>query len=233
MTSLAENWEAIWNYKLSLAPVLITYALFDAPSLFRRLTKIAYVPIYFIFFPSGHSDQLYAQYFNEDYMYHVGEAMSEHDKHTLRLRLQANAVFSMIFAALLSPWLCGLVSALYLTELQFFEFLAFLVVVKSLILARVLYKLRTESAAARNAFSSACAMYALYLALVAMNLTKSFQWTSEKLHGSGISGVLRGILEHGYTDIFINVIVVGGATWAISVLFANPANILRTDNTPE
>ena len=61
-----------WNYKISLAPVAATYLLFDLPAITRKLTGVAYVPIYFIFFPLGHSDRLYAQYFNEDLVYRDG-----------------------------------------------------------------------------------------------------------------------------------------------------------------
>jgi hypothetical protein len=225
VSNLSEIGSILWDYKLSLAPVLTTYVLFDFPALIRRITKIAYVPIYFVFFPSGHSDQLYAQYFDEDYMYREGEGMSAHEKRALRHRLQANAIFSMFFAAIFAPWLCGLLSALYLNPAQFFEFLVFLIVVKAIVLVWVLYKLRFESSAARKAFAPVCAMYIFYLMLVARGLTQSFEWTSVKLQSSGIFGVLRGLLDFGYSDFFINVIIVGAVTWGLTTLFAHPANI--------
>lgn len=225
MTNFAEIFTTVWNYKLSLVPVLATYLLFDAPAIIRRITKIAYVPIYFIFFPSGHSDRLYAQYFNEDYMYLEGEMMSAHEKRALRHRLQANAVFSMIFAAIFAPWLCGTASAFYLNSNQFLEFLIFLIAVKTLLLILALHKVRQESAAARKAFPSVCAIYVFYLVLVTRYLFLSFEWASAKLESSGWSGVLRGIIEYSFNDIFLNVVVVGAATWALTTLFANPANI--------
>jgi hypothetical protein len=53
---------------------------FDLQAIYRRITKTWYVPIYFLIFPSGRSDRLYAEYFSEDDMYGVGSEMSAKEK---------------------------------------------------------------------------------------------------------------------------------------------------------
>ncbi len=102
MKNAAEYFLLVWNYKISIAPVLITYLAFELPAIVRKLTRVAYVPIYFIFFPTGQSDRLYAQYFNEDYIYGEGSSMDVHQKRALRHRIQATAIFSMIFAGVIA-----------------------------------------------------------------------------------------------------------------------------------
>jgi len=145
MNTLVEAWSAAWAFKLSLFPTLLTYFIFDLPSLIRRITRRAYVPIYFMFFPLGHSDKLYAQYFNEDNFFGIGEAMSEAEKADLRTRIRLLSVASMIFATVFAPWLCGFLSAFYLTGEQFYEFVWFLMIVKSLLVAKALYELRQNA----------------------------------------------------------------------------------------
>lgn len=124
--TFSEIFLSVWNYKISLVPVLVTYFIFDLPALVRKLTRVAYVPIYFIFFPLGHSDRLYAQYFNEDLILGGNDSlMTDEQKRQLRYKIQATAVISMIFAAVVAPWLCGFIAALYLPSNQFTEFLFF------------------------------------------------------------------------------------------------------------
>lgn len=214
-----------WSYKFSLLPVLVTYVLFDSFAIIRRLTGVAYVPIYFVFFPSGHSDQLYAQYFNEDYMYGDGFAMNDAEKQLLRNRIRATAIISMVFATIIAPWICGTAAALYLTEHQFTEFLVFFVAVKSIVLIVVLLRSRNESQSIRNFFGLIAAMYAFYLIVVVRALTKSFEWSFLQVKTAGIAGIFWGIIDYAYTDIFVNVIVVSAVTWGITTLYTSPANI--------
>jgi|GEM_PF-3338782 len=229
MRNLAELAKEVWTYKISLVPILATYLLFDLPAIIRKITKVAYVPIYFIFFPSGHSDRLYAQYFNEDYFYGDGMSMNDEEKRALRRRIQATAIFSMVFATIVAPWLCGFISAFYLTSNQFAEFIWFLIVVKTTILAWVLNRLRGESLAVTtgNSFYYVIALYAVYLFLVWRGLTKAYEWTYTNLESNGALGLALGLLDYAYVDIFINVIIVAAVTWGITILFTNPSHIQK------
>jgi len=219
-----EAWSAAWAFKLSLFPVLLTYFIFDFPALVRRLTRRAYVPIYFMFFPLGHSDKLYAQYFNEDNFYGVGDAMSDAEKAALRTKIRLLAVLSMIFATVVAPWLCGFLSAFYLTKEQFVEFVWFLMIVKSLLIAKALYQLRENAwfVETSNSFKYLCLIYVAYLVLILRGVTKSYAWASSNLSASGFLGTLWGLLDYAYVDLFINVIVVALATWAITTRYTDP-----------
>ena len=134
MRTISDLLNLAWTYKLSLMPVLLTYLIFDLPALIRRYTRRTYIPIYFMFFPLGYSDQMYAQYFNEDDVYGVGESMNDAQKQALRTRIQVTAIVSMIFAAVIAPWLCGFIAAFYLTQSQFLEFVWFLMILKTILI---------------------------------------------------------------------------------------------------
>jgi hypothetical protein len=51
MRSIVEALNIAWSFKLSLAPVLLTYLIFELPAIIRRSMRWAYIPIYFMFFP--------------------------------------------------------------------------------------------------------------------------------------------------------------------------------------
>jgi hypothetical protein len=238
MGKLASFATEIWTYKISLVPVLITYLLFDLPAIVRRITGVAYVPIYFIFFPSGHSDRLYAQYFNEDWFYGDGALMNAEQRQHLRHRIQAIAVLSMVFATIIAPWLCGFISAFYLAPNQFNEFLWFLIIVKATLIAWVLRKLREESLAVTKgyAFYYVIVLYAAYLILIWRGLTKAYGWTHTNLETSGVVGLALGLLDYAYVDIFVNIVIVSAVTWGITMLFASPSHVQEpysADEHPE
>ncbi|MGJ4916615.1 hypothetical protein [Bradyrhizobium oligotrophicum] len=224
MNTLIHAWSAIWDFKLSLLPVLTTYLLFDAQAIVRRLTRTAYVPIYFMFFPLGHSDKLYAQYFNEDDFYGIGREMTEAEKKSLRTRLRLLSIISMIFATVVGPWLCGILAGLYLSREQFYEFVWFLMIVKTGLLAKALFELHRNAWFVRqsNSFAMLCLIYLLYLWLIWRGVTKSFAWVSSNLESLGLIGVIWGLLDYAYVDIFINILVVALGTWAITTRFTDP-----------
>jgi len=221
-----------WAYKVSLLPILLTYFIFDLPALVRRLTRVAYVPIYFLFFPFGHSDRLYAQYFNEDNFYGEGELMTAAQKEQLRGRIRRAAVVSAVFAMIFAPWFCGFISAFYLSSPQFNEFLIVLLIIKITLMLCALRNLRYDSPAISSGqnFYYVAALYGGYLFLVWRGLTKSYQWTHTHLNSTGFWGVATGLLDYAYVDILINVIVVAGLTWAITTRVTDPSMIPETDH---
>ena len=223
MNALLGTLDAAWSFKLSLLPVLLTYFIFDLPAMIRRISRRAYVPIYFMFFPLGHSDKLYAQYFNEDDVFGVGETMSAKEKSDLRTRIRVQSVLSMIFATVVAPWLCGFVAAFYLTRDQFFEFAWLLMIVKSLLILKAILELRQNAwfVEKSNSFYYLCTIYVAYLLLILRGVTKSYTWTSTNLSSFGFFGTLWGLLDYAYIDIFINVIIVALATWAITTRYTD------------
>jgi hypothetical protein len=228
-----QTWQEIWSYKVSLVPVLSTYLVFDLPAIARRVTRVAYVPIYFLVYPSGHSDQLYAEYLNEDDFYGIGETLSEDERNSLRKKIQATAVFSMVFAAIFAPWVCGFISAFYLQPNQFAEFLVFFFVVKTFLLSKSLWNLRGDSRAALHgsAFLSVVGVYFVFLLSVWYGLTKSIKWTHANIQSDGFVGLFISLLDYAYANIFIGVGVVSALTWAFTVKFTDPKNITPRDGS--
>lgn len=222
-----QTWQAIWTYKISLVPVLSTYLVFDLPAIVRRITKVAYVPIYFLIYPIGHTDQLYAEYLNEDDFYGIGETLTEEERSALRKKIQATAIFSMVFAAVLAPWACGFIAAFYLQPSQFAEFLVFFFAVKSFLIIKSLWNLRAESRAALHgsAFLSVICTYLIFLASVWYGLTRSFKWTFANIQSDGVIGLFVALLDYAYGNIIIGVGVVTALTWAFNVKFTDPKNI--------
>ncbi len=231
MSRAAELGTLLWNYKFSLVPVLVTYFIFDLPAIARRLTRVAYVPIYFVMFPSGHSDQLYAQYFNEDYFYGDGASMTDNEKRRLRNKIQATAIFSMAFSTVLAPWLCGFLASFYLTPQQFLEFIFFLLSVKTVLIVSSLRQLWVDSPVMSKGGSAyhVTALYIAYLFFVWLGLTKAYEWTHANLNSHGFIGLALGLLDYAYVDIFLNIIIVSATTWGATVLFTDPANIEKSD----
>ncbi len=221
----------VWDYRFPLAPVLMTYLLFDLPAIARRITGVAYVPVYFIFFPSGHSDQLYAQYFNEDYMYLVGAQQTTAQKRELRRKIQATAILSALFAAIIAPWTCGFLSAFYLNTPQFDAFLWFLLTAKAILLYWTLAKLKNDSNAFSDTkyFAYVAFLYIGYLVLVWQGITKSYHWTHMYLQSNGLVGLLIGLLDYAYIDIFLNIVAVSAVTWGLTTLITDPSRIPRDD----
>lgn len=227
MEVIKEIWLRVWEFKLSLIPVLLTYLLFDVQAVIRRVTRKAYVPIYFMFFPLGHSDKLYAQYFNEDDIYWIGASMTPEQKVALRNRIRRQAIMSMVFATAIAPWVCGFLAALYLTQEQFKEFVWFLIGVKTLLICKALYELRANAwfVEKSNSYLFLCAIYVGYLLLILRGVTKAFAWTAENLRTLGVLGTLWGLLDYTYVDIFINIFAVSAATWAITTRYTDPTLI--------
>lgn len=227
MEIVTQLWFQAWDYKVSLLPVLLTYLLFDAQAIYRRITKWMYVPIYFMFFPSGHSDKVYAEYFNEDYFYGDGEKLTDGDRRRLRQTIVVYAIFSMIFATIVAPYICGMLSATYLTKQQFVEFLWFLLIVKSALIVRALLQVRRESIAVGHGkpFAAVIVLYVAYLYFVWRGLSKSFHWASTNIEMNGYWGLFSAIADIVHEEFFINIVAVSLLTWAVQQLLTSPENV--------
>jgi len=227
MSDAIDFFREAWSYKVSLLPVLVTYLLFDAQAIYRRATKTLYVPIYFIVFPSGHSDKLYAEYFSEDDLYGAGDMMTDNEKKLLRHKIIISAIVSMILATIVAPYLCGMVSALYLTHQQFTEFVVTLLVVKSAFIIYALHKIRTTSRVVNQGppFCYVVLIYIAYLYFVWRGLTKSFDWASMHLAETGPWGFMSALGDLAHEEFFINILAVTLLTWVVQQRLTTPENI--------
>jgi hypothetical protein len=219
--SLSDLLMPLFTYRFSPLPVVATYLIFDSTALIRKFTKTAYVPMYFMFFPTGHSDRLYAQYFGEDDFFGGKKRLTKSKKLLVAKKIRRIAVFSMLAATVLAPYLCGFIAALYLQPSQFSEFLVFLLVVKGLLIVSALRMLRRESMVVwdNRTFAKVLAMYGLYLVLVFYGLTESYEWTVANIHNYTPLQLLSGFFRYLYVKLIVEIIFVSLATWAITDRF--------------
>ena len=226
MTTLNNLILQAWNFQLSLLPVLVTYIVFELPSLIRRYYRWYYTPIYFVFFPLGHSDQLYAQYFNEDDFYRVGKAQTPAQKKKLRKRIVAVSIISMVASTIISPVFCGTLSAFYLTREQFKQFIWFLIIIKVLTLSWSLNKARKASFVERSrSFRWVILLYLFYLFVIWRLLTMTNYWVASNLVALGISGTVWAIFDYVFVELFLYGIIVSLATRAIIYVYTDPKYI--------
>lgn len=226
MDTLAAIFSDAWNFKLSVLPVLVTYLIFEIPALVRKYYRRFYTPIYFMFFPLGHTDQLYAQYFNEDDWYGVGETQTKEEKEAVRTKIIATSILSMIFSAVVAPWATGFASAFYLNHSQFQEFVAFLLIVKFLTLSYSIYNLRNVSFIYKsNSLGWVVLTYVFYLFLVWWGVTNAFQWTIANHESIGIVPTIWKMLGFFYAEMFFSIGIVSAGTWALIRYYTKPTYI--------
>lgn len=223
-----------WQYKLSVFPILFTYIIFELSSIVRKLTRIAYTPIYFMFFPLGYSDELYATYFNEDDFYGIGERQTAMDKVRLRKRIISISTLSMIISTVFNPALAGAFAALFLSVDQFREFVLILLVVKIIQLSKSLYSVRHQSFVDKSgAFGWIVLIYIVYVIIIFTVLRQTFWWTSAQISSLGLVGALDKMLNYVIVDMTIYILMVASISAAISYWMTDPKIIsdkLRFDD---
>lgn len=218
-----------WEYKFSLVPVLAAYLVFEISTVIRRLARMAYTPIYFMFFPLGHADGLYAYYFNEDDFY-IGASQTPAEKSRIRKRIISISVFSMIFASVINPALAGVFCAKFLSPSQFREFFWVLIVTKLILISFSLYRTRLISFVGKSgAFPWLALIYAAYLIIIARVVDTSYAWAADSLARYGLVESVLQIVDFIVFDFVIYIIFVALIGAAISYWMTDPDNIPELD----
>ncbi|MGV1927557.1 hypothetical protein ACQZ6S_19830 [Agrobacterium tumefaciens] len=217
--------EKIWLFKFSLAPALTTYVVFELSTIIRKITRIAYTPIYFMFFPLGHADELYSQYFNEDSFY-IGVSQTPEEKNKLRKRIISISVFSMIFSTVINPLMAGVFAAVFLNSEQFLHFFWFLAATKLILTSISLYNTRNISfVGSSSAFPWIALIYVVYFAAILRIVNGAYDWATSKIASLGISGMLLNALDLLIIDFGIYILIAGLLGAAISYWMTDPDNI--------
>lgn len=214
-----------WSYKFSLLPVLSVYLVFEISTIIRRWARLAYTPIYFMFFPLGHADSLYSYYFNEDDLY-IGVGQTPREKNRTRRRIISISVFSMVFATVFNPAIAGLFAAKFLTASQFQEFFWTLAISKSIMIAFSLYRTRHISFVNKSgALPWLFLIYCVYLILICRIVDVSFIWGVQSFASSGLAGTVLQIVDFLIFDFVIYIIFVAMIGGAISYWMTDPEYI--------
>lgn len=214
-----------WAYKLSLLPVLSAFFVFEISTIVRRITRIAYTPIYFMFFPLGHADTLYSQYFNEDDFY-IGASQTPAEKNRVRKRIISISAISMTFATVINPAISGVFASIFLTSGQFVEFFWFLALVKLAMISSSLYRTRAISFVnVSGAFPYLILIYVIYYVSILRIVDVSYSWAISKIQASGVRMMFLDILDLIIIDCGLYIILAAVIGVAISYWMTDPDNI--------
>ncbi|WP_298860773.1 hypothetical protein [uncultured Sulfitobacter sp.] len=198
-----------WEFEYALVPCIIAYLIFDLPIIYRRVTRKAYVPIYFAFFPYGFSDELYAKYFDEDRFYMVGGPYRAVDKSKARTSIIWVSVLSLVLTMAISPFISGMFGHYILSSEQFTQFLWTLGIIKAVLLGTSLYNLRWEYQITDYVPISYIALiYIIYWGALLTLTINSYGWIAEQDSIGGFSSVMLSLWEFFLYDIGIQLALV-------------------------
>jgi hypothetical protein len=201
---------AAWNFEYAVIPCLIAYIIFDAPIIYRRLTRVLYVPIYFAFFPFGYSDELYARYFDEDDYHMVGGAFQPEEIPNARIKIIWVSVLSLTLTMALSPFLSALFSHYVLSPSQQTQFFYTLAAIKILTLTLSLYDLRWNYKITDVVpIGYIAAIYIAYWIALLTFYDRGLEWVVEKDAIGGLPAIADGLLDFFIYDIGIGILFVG------------------------
>ena len=203
-------WDEIWRFEYAVLPCLIAYLVFDLPIIYRRLSRRAYVPIYFAFFPFGYSDELYARYLDEDHYHMVGGPFHENEIANARTKIIWISVLSLTLTMAISPFLAALFSHYFLTisqQTQFFYTLAF---VKGTMLAKSLYDLRWQYQVTDVVPTGYLAtIYVVYWIALLTFFDRGLDWIVEKDNSGGLPEIANSLLDFFVYDVGVGILFVG------------------------
>jgi hypothetical protein len=202
--------DSIWSFQYALVPCLVAYVVFDFTSIIRQITRRLYVPVYFAFFPFGHSDELYARYLDEDSYYIVGGPFPEDQRQYARIKIIWLSVLSLMLTVIVNPFVVSLFAHFTMTEAQWIQFLWTLFVVKLILLAKSLYDLSFHfKVIERVPFAYMIFLYVAYLAIILYNTVKVSAWLNAKLALGGFPELGMGIMDFLIFDIGYTVVLAG------------------------
>ena len=216
----------IWEYNFFVTQVLFLIVLFELPAQIRRRNRYAYTPIYFMFFPLGHSNELYAQYFSKFDYYDIEPDLDEHQLAKIRLRIVAVAVVSMFFSTIIAPAIVGVVAGFFVEVQSFTNFLVALLVYKVLLLSKSLLNMRYSQIFERPYVKMAVfAIYFLYLIVVFVILNETYNWAKDSVESVGMFGTIKNLTIWLVLDNLWALIIVPAVTAAVTVLITNKQSL--------
>lgn len=201
--------ERAWNFQYALVPCAAAYIVFDLPIIFRRITRKLYVPVYFSFFPFGHSDELYARYFDEDHYYVVGGPIPQEERGNTQIKIIWVSVLSLVLTMAISPFLGALFSHYVLSDEQFRQFFWTLALVKAVLLLMSLYDLHnTYKITNVVPLSYLIVIYLAYWGALLVFLDRAKVWIDAKAAQGGLPTVLGGVIDFLVFEVGIGIIIV-------------------------
>jgi fatty acid desaturase len=187
--------------------------------------------MYFMFFPLGHSDNLYSQYFAEDYFYSTGEHLNDKQIKSVRFRIMAIAAVSMFFSTVFAPVFVGFIGAIFVDQKVFYDFIFLLLFMKIVLLCVSLYFFFQTSVGRVVAVRFVVVMlYITYVTVVFVFLADTYDWTIETLRNNTVIQTVRlAASDLVYNQVWAY-IVVPAVSAAVGLFIARED--VRAENLP-
>lgn len=201
--------EVVWQYKIQIVPVLIFLMLFEAPAFVRRIKKTFYVPIYFSVYPFREINQDLSTYLGEDDFYDEGWRLDSSKAESLRRKIILTSIVSATIDALVVPLLVGLLTAFFLEEVVFFQFVVILVIYKLITIVISLRNSHLHILDSRWKNGLLAFVYIAYIGLIVEMMRTAYFWAVPFVVSSDWLGMLSSLSEFVF-----------GKTLAQGLLFA-------------
>jgi hypothetical protein len=181
--------DVFWNGKFLVFQIVTCLFVLEAPSLLRRVTKVAYVPLYFSFIPLGHSDSLYAEYLDEGFL--GGSDMNEAESNRLKNKIVSYGYISIIFSFLFVPWTAGAILSSIVAKEVVMQTLVIFVVWKAYAISKGIIQWRLDTVVFRGSnLILVVLLYVSFLFAVVVGTLSSFDWFSGTFRKLGTLGTL-------------------------------------------
>jgi|SRR5688572_27790827 len=197
----------LWNYDVQLVPIALAVALVELPAWIQRRAQIAYVPIYFAFFPLAALNSDLSIYLGEDYF--LGRDVIDEDAEPLRRRIVAKGILSMAIAALAIPAFAGFVAAFFLTPTTMRDFLIATVLIK---LPRILISLRDFPSHGSPAMRHRALLSFIYLAYVGVFVQVAlfaYSWPQPFIVAGDWSGLIAALSSVIFLQVLGQALLLG------------------------
>ena len=169
--------EAIWNYKIQIAPIICGFIIMELPNIIRRHKKYYYVPLYFTVLPFYEVNENLAYYLNED-TFCIGESMSGDQKSKLKRKILQTSIISTVISAIFIPVVSGFIFAFFMSKLVFLQFIVLLLIYKFIAITGAINNFRYTSLGSRKNIATLVLIYVIYLFLLYQMTLDSYLWTT-------------------------------------------------------
>jgi hypothetical protein len=165
----------LWNYKIQLVPVLIAFGIFEMLCWLRRITKLHYIPLYFVC-PFDSVNKAMAEYYGDDHFVGKGFSLSEEDGDRIRIEIRNKAILAYGFAGFIIPLVAGFAMAFFLPMSCMVPTLILICAYKTKgIMISFYFYVRNHVSTKRGALSYIF-VYAVYLGVLCEMMRTAYYW---------------------------------------------------------
>lgn len=175
----------IWGIQVRVMPVFFGWVIFETLRRSRRLFSISYVPVYFIFFPTGYADKLYAQLFGEEIIGLHGDLQEKRtDDERLKKNVKSATLIGITLSFVIIPISLGAVLSVVIEKHEIYIVISIIVLTQLAAIRKSLSELFKLSDIAKKKKAAFVTLYAIYLCGLAFNIFLAYEFMSDATGGS-------------------------------------------------